>query len=171
MKLSTTIGLIGSAATLALMIAIGVNAAQARGLSTQEPIDNKPYQSKQIECLALNVYFEARGESTLGQRAVAWTTLNRVDHNEYPDSICGVVWEDSQFSWTNDGKSDTPKDSEAWTEAQKIAWSVWYEHMFGLYDPTDGSIMFHADNVKPYWRKDFERTSQIDGHIFYKDEM
>lgn len=125
--------------------------------------------AKEKKCLALNIYFEARGESKLGQTAVAWVTLNRTHSPNYPKKICDVVWEKDQFSWTNDGKSDKPKDKEAWLEALTIAESVMTN--YNKYeDPTDGSIMFHSTKVDPKWNASYSRTSRIDNHIFYKDE-
>ncbi len=176
MKLSTKIGMGSSIAILASMIAIGVDSAGANSniqdiIITNPEVDKILHikTSEQVNCLAENIYFEARGESRLGQLAVAWVTLNRVNNDNFPDSICGVVWEDGQFSWTNDGKSDEPTDIDAWIDAQSIAWQVYYSHG-EQFDPTDGATMFHATYVKPKWRHDFEQTSRIDNHVFYKVE-
>jgi spore germination cell wall hydrolase CwlJ-like protein len=70
-------------------------------------------------CLALNMFFEARNESLIGQVMVAEVTLNRVANARFPDTVCEVVWQDRQFSWTHDGKTDNPNklphvDREAW---------------------------------------------------------
>jgi spore germination cell wall hydrolase CwlJ-like protein len=35
-------------------------------------------------------------------------------------------------------------------------------------DPTEGSVMFHADYASPGWNSRFERVVQIDAHIFYR---
>ena len=125
---------------------------------------------KQKRCLALNIYFESRGESKLGQTAVAWVTLNRTHSDNYPNTICDVVWEKGQFSWTEDGKSDKPKDLAAWFEALHIAESVMSNYT-KYEDPTDGSTMFHSTKVDPKWNSSYSRTSRIDNHIFYKDEL
>jgi spore germination cell wall hydrolase CwlJ-like protein len=61
-------------------------------------------------CMIQNVYHESRGEDALGQAAVAHVTLNRVCSSAYPDTVCGVVWQKGQFSWTEDGKSDHMTD-------------------------------------------------------------
>ena len=175
MKLSTKIGLIGSIAVLASMVAIGVDSADANSNFKRTFIENTEVSrlqyretSKQINCLAENIYFEARGESHLGQMAVAWVTLNRVGKPNFANSICEVVWEDGQFSWTQDGKSDKPTDAIAWMEAQQLAWLV-YNTQDVQFDPTDGATMFHASYVKPKWRHDYNQTSRIDNHVFYKD--
>jgi len=122
-----------------------------------------------LYCLAQNIYFEARGESNIGQEAVAWVTINRVFSEDFPNDICSVVWQSGQFSWTNDGKSDRPRDQEAWNHAQFIARWVLENYNTGI-DPTEGSIYFHADYSKPYWRNSFNRVVQIDSHIFYNIE-
>lgn len=198
MKLSTTIGLLSSVAILASMVAIGVKSASANSnvpthsvpvqtltapvvnsvrvnYNVQLPILTNPEiekveyikTGKEINCLAENIYFEARGESQLGQMAVAWVTLNRVKNPSFPDTICEVVWQQGQFSWTNDGKTDHPENGADWADAQELAWQVY--HAYGeQFDPTDGAIMFHATHVKPQWQDSFQKTSRIDGHIFYK---
>jgi spore germination cell wall hydrolase CwlJ-like protein len=175
MKLGTKIGLIGSIAVIASMIAIGVDSADARSNFDQIVISNTEVDrlqyieiSKQINCLAENIYFEARGESNLGQRAVAWVTLNRVKDPNFPNTICEVVWEDGQFSWTQDGKSDAITDQIAWVDALTTAWLV-YNTQDRQFDPTDGATMFHATYVKPKWRKEYDQTSRIDNHVFYKN--
>jgi spore germination cell wall hydrolase CwlJ-like protein len=85
-----------------------------------------------------------------------------------PKTICAVVWQDSQFSWTNDGLKDSPKPGEAWEQAKAIAADVtanWRPDA----DPTQGSVMFHASGVKPDWHDNFNKVVRIDGHIFYNN--
>ena len=77
-----------------------------------------------VLCLALNVYFEARSEPINAQFAVAEVTMNRVNSDAYPDTVCEVVWQRKQFSWTHDGKSDNPKDGHAWRVALAVAKST-----------------------------------------------
>jgi len=137
----------------------------------ERPVPHLPdlvNKADQQYCLAQNIYFEARGESHLGQEAVAWVTLNRVMDPDRPKTICAVVWEDNQFSWTNDGLRDTPPDGEAWDAARAVAADVtanWNPD----HDPTEGSVMFHSSDVKPEWRKSFSKVVRIDGHIFYNN--
>jgi spore germination cell wall hydrolase CwlJ-like protein len=78
------------------------------------------------------------------------------------------VWEDGQFSWTQDGKSDAITDQIAWMDALTTAWLV-YNTQDRQFDPTDGATMFHATYVKPKWRKEYDQTSRIDNHVFYKN--
>ncbi len=127
---------------------------------------------EELECLALNIYHEARGEPEVGQVAVGQVVLNRVAHERFPSSICGVVkqgGEDSlhrcQFSWWCDGNSDQPHETMAWAASQDLAKKV----LAGEYpDPTEGAMWYHADYVAPDWRGDFDEGPKIGRHIFYR---
>ena len=69
-------------------------------------IENKPqkplkrYSKKDVKCLAANIYHEAGIEPLSGQLAVAFGTIQRVKDNRFPDSLCGVVYQKKQMSWT-----------------------------------------------------------------------
>ncbi len=125
------------------------------------------FDEKEIACLATNMYHEARSESIDGQVAVAWVTINRRDADAFRDTICGVVWQTTQFSWTHDGKSDYPANRELYEIDVSIARDMYYNYQ-RFTDPTDGSTYYHANYVSPYWKDRFEQVVAIDNHIFYK---
>ena len=155
-----------------LIAGIGfAQAGQAKGLFTAE--DNP-----EMWCLAQNVYYEARGSNRADRIAVADVVLNRVQHTYYPNTICGVVHQGKQyasgqmirnkcqFSWYCDGKSDWPKDMDAWVEAQQIAYNmIAFQDARGI---TEGATHYHADYVMPNWAKDFHLVGRIGVHIFYR---
>ena len=126
----------------------------------------------EIACLALNIYFEARGEPDQGKFAVGHVVLNRVASGRFPDTICGVIQQGGevrryrcQFSWWCDGRSDKPRHKRDWDLSNEIALNVYW----GLsVDPTDGALWYHADYVSPAWRKDFEAGPKIGRHLFYR---
>lgn len=130
------------------------------------------FDAEQRHCLTQNIFFEARNQSEEGQKAVAWVTFNRMEHSKYPNTICDVVWQPRQFSWTHDGKADRPSNNvveqRAWAKAQEVAAEALIEYVTNQTDPTKGSIMYHADYVKPYWAVQYAMVDQIDSHIFYK---
>jgi len=135
--------------------------------------------AEQHQCMAMNIYHEARGDSRLGQKAVGMVTLNRVMHDNYPDTVCDVVYQarldangnprrnQCQFSWFCDGKSDTPRDYAKWIEVQGVAHEVLTDYGI-VEDFTEGAIMYHASYVNPYWSSSYDKTVRIDTHIFYK---
>jgi N-acetylmuramoyl-L-alanine amidase len=110
---------------------------------------SRDLSKKELGCLVENVYHEARGEDDLGQAAVAHVTLNRVKSPFYPNSVCDVVWQPGQFSWTQDGKSDRMMDPRAIQKAVDIALAVTRGK---IKDPTGGSMHYFAHKrVKPAW--------------------
>ncbi len=117
------------------------------------------------QCLAQALYFEARGESIRGQFAVAEVILNRTDSPRYPGSVCGVVHQGGQFSYTFDGKPDTIREKGAFAQAGKIA-SVMLAGAPRLL--TDGATHFHTNAVRPGWAHRFPRTVAIGAHYFYR---
>lgn len=135
--------------------------------------------NQEVMCLAQNIYFESRGEPIKGQIAVALVTLNRVNHPDFPKTVCGVVQQSiknnkgqpirgkCQFSWYCDGKSDVlPSGSEQ--VKQSIALAVVLLTTPVKVDITNGALFFHASYVKPSWRKSSEKTIAIGNHIFYR---
>jgi spore germination cell wall hydrolase CwlJ-like protein len=119
-----------------------------------------------ILCLAMNVYHEARSEDIWGQLAVAEVTLNRVAAKQFPNEVCDVVWQRRQFSWTHDGKSDKPRDQEAWVTAHNIATLAIRQ---GKPRAVGEDVLFyHAEYVKPYWAASFHKAAQHGSHIFYQ---
>ena len=119
---------------------------------------------EQHKCLALNIYHEARGERVEGQIAVAKVTLNRVAHIKWASTICEVVYESKQFSWTHLIKDPAPTEARAWTQARIIARDV----MIGnVEDPTDGAVYYHANYVNPDWAEFMDLSKVIGNHLFY----
>ena len=122
-------------------------------------------------CLALNVYFEARSEPIVAQFAVAQVTMNRVKSAQYPDNVCDVVWDNRQFSWTHDGKSDKPKEKAAWERAQWVAKITLEDNDNSISVVPNDTVHYHADYVTPYWITGCVRVSQIGRHIFYRRKL
>jgi len=139
------------------------------------------------KCLADNIYWEARNQSTKGMIGVAFVTRNRVNDTRFPHSYCEVIkqgperpsWKDKnimvplrhrcQFSWYCDGKSDNipTVDLDIYEFARTIAFKIYNGH---LTDFTVGATHYHADYVTPAWAKSKTKTITIDEHIFYRWE-
>jgi len=125
------------------------------------------FDRDEIDCMAKNIYFEAKTESIKGQVAVGLVTLNRVLGRHYPDTVCEVVYERKQFSWYSDGLSDRPVQIAAWEKARLIA-SALLDPDTSITDFTNGSDHYHADYVEPEWRYSMQMVVQIETHIFYR---
>jgi spore germination cell wall hydrolase CwlJ-like protein len=163
-----------AAILLALATTFGANAREPSiQIFTQE-------EYPEHYCLALNIYFEARGSTLADRAAVANVVINRVNDRRYPDTICGVVKQgvqDSagnmvrnqcQFSWYCDGKADVPTDTDMWVESQMLAWYMIEDSKYlGL---AEGATHYHATYVSPSWRRDLQLVGRIGEHIFYRWE-
>jgi spore germination cell wall hydrolase CwlJ-like protein len=116
-----------------------------------------------IDCLARNIYHEARGESIEGQLAVAQVTVNRVRSGKFQPTVCGVVHAHRQFSWTLD-KRKKIKDSKAWQASKVIARAVLTQN---IRLPNFEALYFHTHQVKPRWNRNKQVVAVIGNHIFY----
>lgn len=121
-------------------------------------------------CLALNIYFEAAGESIPGKWAVGQVVLNRVESTRYPDTVCEVIKQYKQFSWYWDGKSDKPKRHEqAWKDSVKVANILLYKHKNAMYDFSEGATHYINPNLAdPKWQYSATVTTVIGNHVFMR---
>ena len=138
-------------------------------------------ENGEIYCMAQNIYFEAGNQPLAGKIAVAQVVLNRLDHPNYPGTMCDVIyqakWKENwlgnmvpirnqcQFSWFCDGKSDDPVDSPTWLNSLLVARDV-VQGRYG--DITEGATHYHNDQVSPAWSKQLKKIVVIDNHTFYR---
>jgi spore germination cell wall hydrolase CwlJ-like protein len=128
-----------------------------------------------VYCHAQNIYFETGGEPYKGKVAVVFVVSNRVKDQRWPNNVCEVIWQKkwkrkknkfiSQFSWTTDGKSDTPKNKKEWYQSLLIA-QAWKDKK--LKNTIGKATHYHSVAVKPWWRKKYRQVASIGRHIFYK---
>jgi spore germination cell wall hydrolase CwlJ-like protein len=142
---------------------------------------------QEVNCLAKNIYHEARGQGYIGKKAVADVTINRVISSRFPNTVCGVVrqghmkpsWKTGkptpiknkcQFSWYCDGKDDTMKNVAAWKDSLNVAHRAYFYRIEANVDDdtVDGAMWYHATRVTPYWASSMNKVTQIRKHIFYK---
>jgi spore germination cell wall hydrolase CwlJ-like protein len=127
---------------------------------------------KELWCLATAIYFEARGESYRGQVAVAQVVLNRVKDHRYPDTICGVVFQNQsrrnacQFSFACDGIPETVNDRQSWVQAEDIASRFTAGELY--LTEVANATHYHATYVRPAWAPRMTKLTQIGLHVFYK---
>ncbi len=130
-------------------------------------------RTQDLNCLAKNIYHEARGEPINGQYAVAEVTMNRVASKHYPNTVCKVVYQEnfdvirkrnvSAFSWT-ELDATSPIDRKIWKRAWKIAEEVYDDQA----EPrVEGALFYHAKYIRPRWSRGKRRIARIGRHIFY----
>lgn len=129
------------------------------------------FEERERRCLATAIYFEARGEPVRGQIAVGQVILNRVRSPQFPQTICGVVYQGQmhpgcQFSFACDGHTDMPRDDAQWALAQQLSRQITSGE---VWLPEVGySTYYHANYVRPAWVDAMNKIDSIGRHIFYK---
>ncbi len=128
-------------------------AAQDDGVSDDE-----------LNCLAVAVYFESKGEPLSGQLAVADVILNRTRSGRFPRSVCSVLTQPGQFSFVRGGRMpEVDQNRRAWRTAVAVARVA----SKALWDsPAEGALFFHARHLSPKWGRN--RVASIGNHVFYR---
>jgi len=125
-----------------------------------------------LTCMVAALFFEARDQPITGQEAVAQVIMNRVADDRYPNTVCGVVYEPRQFSFTHDGMSDNPADYP--THFDAIAYmqltQLASQAISGQIDYGITSTHYHADTVSPSWVNHYKMDGQIGDHVFYTND-
>jgi spore germination cell wall hydrolase CwlJ-like protein len=137
-------------------------------------LESNSAEKRELTCLALNVYYEARGEVLAGKYAVAEVTMNRVVSPHYPNTVCEVVYERrwdrlrkryvGAFSWTEFDVVPHP-EGDQWQRAKEVAEAVY----FGRQPPRlNGALHYHAKYIRPTWARGEQPIARIGGHVFYE---
>jgi spore germination cell wall hydrolase CwlJ-like protein len=130
--------------------------------------------SRQLDCLTDAVYFEARGETSRGQAAVAQVVMNRVANPSFPKTVCGVVFQGAaqrtdgrgcQFSFACDGSMRHGLETDAWDRARRVAERALSGAVLA---DIGGATHFHTTNVRPDWGPQMLRVAQVGLHVFYR---
>jgi len=122
--------------------------------------------SRDLQCLAQAIYFEARGEPLAGQLAVARVIVNRTQSPLFPNDYCSVVKQPAQFSFVRKGRIPSVRsNSAAWQRAQAIA-RIAHQELWE--SEAHDALFFHATYVRPGWARSKLARATIDSHIFYR---
>jgi N-acetylmuramoyl-L-alanine amidase len=139
-------------------------AVEAASLAELVSAQTRGPLSRELECLAGAIYFEAKGESLTGQLAVGRVVVARARSGRFPQSYCGVVLQPSQFSFVR-GRSipAVNRSTHQWQRATAIARIA---HADAWESPVEGALFFHATHVAPRWR--LTRMARVENHVFYR---
>ena len=180
----TTPEQLGLVATPTLVV--GETGLEARRLNAARPVaagllrPARPFslgriatadRNRALRCLTQAVYYEAALEPRAGQEAVAQVVLNRVRDPNFPNTVCGVVFEGAervtgcQFSFTCDGALGQAPVGWAWKRAADVARRALDGHVS---ERVGTATHYHADYVFPWWAPSLGKIDQIGAHIFYR---
>lgn len=110
-------------------------------------------------CLAEAIWRESRGETLQGQIAVAKVVLNRVAHDDYPDTVCRVVFQPYQFTWSKTWKG-WRYDRHSLTVASTV--------LAGNHNLKNFKATHFHSGPQPDWAKKLTPYKKIGNHVFYK---
>jgi len=129
-------------------------------------------RAKSEKCLAEAVYFEARGEAVRGQIAVAQVVMNRAFSGFYPNTVCGVVYQNKhrhlacQFTFACDNVADVVREPDMWDRARKIAKAMLDGQLW--LPEVAKSTHYHAYWVHPSWVHEMKKMYKFGVHTFYR---
>ncbi len=134
-----------------------------------DPVGEEPLDDA-ITCLSRTIYWEARGEGAAGMEAIANVVMNRLGHEGFPNTICGVVRQGHeqgacQFSWWCDGRSDDAEEEKSYAISKEITRKALNRQ---LTDRTGGALYFHTRQTTSDWSTGYIKTVKIGDHVFYK---
>ena len=151
-----------------------VNADNQRAKTPAERLGllDEKSRAKSEKCLTEVVYFEARGEAVRGQIAVAQVVLNRAFSGFYPNTVCGVVYQNKhrhlacQFTFACDNNADVVREPDMWDRAKKIAKAMLDGQLW--LPEVAKSTHYHAYYVRPSWVNEMKRMYKFGVHTFYR---
>jgi spore germination cell wall hydrolase CwlJ-like protein len=129
-------------------------------------------RAKSEKCLGEAVYFEARGEAVRGQIAVAQVVLNRAFSGFYPNTVCGVVYQNKhrhlacQFTFACDNNADVVREPGMWERAKRIAKAMLDGQLW--LPEVAKSTHYHAYWVRPSWVHEMKKMYKFGVHTFYR---
>lgn len=137
-------------------------AAQAIGF-------DKHLDAKDVSCMSEAIYFEARDQPIDGQAAVAVTILNRVNSSRFPNTICGVIHQYKQFSYTLKPLQERNKALRSNNTIDKVSLDlsvkVALQAVSGGFDGMHESTHYYNPSLaNPKWAKSFKYSFLIHDH-------
>lgn len=115
-------------------------------------------------CLAVAIYHESRGEILAGQMAVAKVIMHRVESPRWPNTVCGVIKQNKQFSFYAD-RTKPITDHEAYNVAEYVAQEAIAD---ALPDLIGKATHYHTIDVNPSWAAKLTVQARIGRHVFYE---
>ena len=120
--------------------------------------------SRELECLAVGIYFESKSESLAGQLAVGHVIADRAKSGRFASTYCGVLFQRSQFSFVRGKSYPAPaRAGRQWHNAVAVA-KIVDQKLHS--SPVPNALFFHAKRVSPRWR--LSRVGSVGNHIFYR---
>lgn len=129
---------------------------------------NSQVSYNDLRCLTENIYFESRGESILGQAMVGHSVLNRVKDRRWANTVCGVVYQKKQYSWTLEKKKPI-RDMRSYKLINDLAYTLLSNR--DSQEATGVTNYLRCDwRHKVDWWQDMTFLGQVGAHCFYRED-
>lgn len=121
-------------------------------------------------CLIDNILHEARGEPVEGQLAVLEVVFTRALRSDFPDTLCEVVNQPYQFSWTNPGAVKGRITESEWTLAARVVYTYIYSEDLPESPVAGATHYLNPDKVDklPQWYYEYTYVGTVGNHEFFK---
>jgi N-acetylmuramoyl-L-alanine amidase len=120
--------------------------------------NDREVSAEEKDLLARIIHAEAKGESYTGKLEVGHVVLNRVDDDEFPDTIAGVIHHPGQFQPVTNGAIY----EEAGEESVRAA-----EEVLASWGNNDGALYFYNPHTSTdTWIFSRETIKEIGNHVF-----
>lgn len=129
----------------------------------------QPIDYQQANCLSQAIWFESRNQPVVGQVAVAVTIMNRVKSSGYPNTVCEVVNQPYQFSYTLLPKDELERQLREANKidaiAKELAVRIALQAITGGFDDMHVSLHYYnPDKASPKWAKSFGNNFKLGQH-------
>jgi spore germination cell wall hydrolase CwlJ-like protein len=131
----------------------------------------RPHDNPQFYCIALATFGEARGESALGQAAVATTIINRSGDPRYPGDPCKIIFQPNQYQGAEKWRYKQPWRSEpaAWgATLQIVNATINNQYVIQLGACATATNFYNPKKAHPMWAHHESLLCTIDNHRFYR---
>ena len=150
-----------------MWVCLSMNVNASRVIEVPQGSDMTYANLDSIQCLAVNAYHEARSESDHANLMIMAVVYNRMKDKRFPNTLCDVVFQKAQFSWTNDGLSDKLSNEKQYNRLYKLAEKFLTSPSKFVKD-SKGVNHYHTVEVSPHWKDSMRYVKTVENHKFYK---
>lgn len=138
---------------------------EVQDLVEVKTVENEQFTDEEEYLLAKLAMAEAEGEDLKGKAFVMLVVLNRVNDDEFPDTIKEVIFQESdgtyQFSPIGDGRFFKQEPNDECYEALELVKTG--------YDESKGALYFTSIKEQSTWHsRNLDFLFEHGGHLFYK---
>lgn len=152
-----------------ILYALGYSGESKASVEIPPYSDMQGKQLSTLECLSVNAYHEARGESDVANLMIMAVVEQRVrDTRHKAITICEAVFHPYAFSWTSGGRSDKIRDKKQYYRLYKLS-EKFLMNKDLFVNMAEQSDHYHKVGHKTNWNyRVLDYIGRVDDHVFYR---